>query len=331
MNKRVFVLGAGASHGAGFPLASELFNLAYCRMDDDDQHQVERTLSYFYPVSRHNRQSIQKLVSVLNVEEFLSLLNTAEEFNETLPTTFLKPGLIRDVRASLLKSIVKLLVEKQQNAERSKKPVEYVDRFLCRLEPGDTIITFNWDLLLERRMCKTGLAFKLCPSEESEDIEYLKLHGSIDWYRGAELKSRNGFEVVYRQLYRASWPKVSRQRNKLLSDKLPFIVPPTFNKSFKGYADLEEIWVQAFQRLQEADEIYVCGYRFPSEDLFARFVFRRAIRFNMMIRRERKKSRPSLRLTVIDPSPKVAQSVRQNIYGGIRHEAKKFEYSSLSR
>ncbi len=333
MNKRVFILGAGASNGAEFPLASELFKLAYDQMDSDDQSDVRKTLSYLYPVSGRNHQSPQKLVSVLNVEEFLSLLDTAEEFNEILPTTFLEPVVIRRLRSRILSSIMELLVEKQSKAESSKKLVGHVDRFLSRLEPGDTIITFNWDLLLERRMSKVGQAFKLCPREESNDVAYLKVHGSIDWYRGAELESRKGFKVVYRQLYRAPWPKVSKQRDNFLSDTLPFIVQPTFNKSYKGSADLEEIWVQAFQRLYEADEIYVCGYRFPPEDLFARFVLRRAIRFNIIRRKRRRKRKiptPRLRLKVIDPCSAVAKFVQQKIYAGVRHEKEYFETSSLT-
>ena len=332
VTKRVFVLGAGTSYGAGFPLASQLFNRAYGRMEDDDQRQVGKALRYLYPVSGRNRPSRRTLENV-NVEELLSLLDTAEEFNEILPTTFLEPVVIRRLRSSLLKSIVELLVENQLKAESSKKRVDYVDRFLSRLEPGDTVITFNWDLLFERRMRKIGQEFKLCPREESNHLAYLKVHGSIDWYRGAELDSRKGFKVVYRQLYRAPWPKVSRQRDKLPSDALPFIVPPTFNKSFRGCADIEELWVQAFQRLQEADEIYVCGYRFPPEDLFARFVLRRAIRFNVIRRqrRERKESSPRLRLTVIDPDPCVVRFVRDNIYDGALYEKEKFETSSLSK
>ena len=137
----------------------------------------------------------------------------------------MKPGLIRDVRASLLKSIVRLLVKKQKSAERNNGLVGYVDRVLCNLKPGDTIITFNSDILLQRRIHKRVRAFKLCPRGESEDIAYLKLHGSIDWYRGAELYYRNGltqnvFEVVYRQLYKAPWAKVGIQGDKHLSETL---------------------------------------------------------------------------------------------------------------
>ena len=329
VTKRVFVLGAGASYGAGFPLAAQLFSRAYDRMNDDDQRQLEKTLGYLYPVSGRKSQSRRKLANV-NVEEFLSLLNTAEEFNEILPTTYLEPVVIRRLRTSLLKNIVELLAESQLKAESSEKLVGYVDRFLSKLEPRDTVITFNWDLLVERRMCQLGQAFKLCPREESNHVALLKVHGSIDWYRGAELDSRKGFEVVYRQLYKAPWTEVSRQSDKLLGDALPFIVPPTFNKSFRGCADIEEIWVQAFQRLQEADEIYVCGYRFPPEDLYARFVLRRAIRFNV-IRRQRKKSSPGLKLTVIDPDPSVAKFAQQNIYARVRFDEEKFENSILSR
>lgn len=260
----------------------------------------------------------------------MSLLDMAEEFNEILPTTMLRADAIRSLRSKLLRTIADLLIEAQRQAEARHTKIGYVDRFISRLSVRDTVMTFNWDLLFERRLRQRGLPFDHCPNDSgSPALAFLKLHGSLDWFRGAELESRTGFDVVHRQLYRAPWPKISKRDAKFLTNALPFIVPPTFFKTFRGCADVEEIWAHAFRRLQQADEIYVCGYRFPPEDLFARFVFRRAIRSNLM-RRERKNAAP-LKLVVIGPNPEVARFLRRNIYGKVRHENSRFETSSLTK
>lgn len=324
---RVFVLGAGVSYGAGFPLASELFVRVYECMAPEDQKALDRALTYLYPLARSPHPPSRALTKV-NIEEFMSLLDMAEEFNEILPTTFLSPKAIRSLRHKLLGSIVDLLVDKQQQAEADRNKIGYIDSFISKLSNCDTVITFNWDILIDRRLRKLGILFHQCPRNGSTDLlTLLKLHGSLDWYRGAELDSRRGFEVLHRQLFRAGWSELTKLRTTLPDEVSPFMVPPSFFKTLRGCADVEQIWAEAFGRLSTADEVYVCGYRFPPEDLFARFVFRRAIRFNV-IRRGRKSAAP-LKLVVVNPNSEVADFVRRSIYGRVRHEKARFEVSSL--
>jgi hypothetical protein len=192
------------------------------------------------------------------------------------------------------------------------------------------VITFNWDLLFERHLRQHEVDFDYCPQKDATNsLAFLKLHGSLDWYRGAELESTKGLEVLHRQLYRVGEPKAGKPHTGSLIDAVPFIVPPTFFKTFRGCADIEHIWTVAFQRLQSADQIYICGYRFPPEDFFGRFVFRRAIRANVLQRR--RKSASPLKLVVINPNKEVADFVRRNIYRKARHENVRFEVSSLMK
>jgi hypothetical protein len=65
------------------------------------------------------------------------------------------------------------------------------------LRPGDTVLTFNYDLLLERSLDKVGTPYRLFPDRYKEVHRYgaigdsdrdlsevliLKLHGSLDWF-----------------------------------------------------------------------------------------------------------------------------------------------------
>lgn len=323
------MLGAGASYGAGFPLAAELFARIYERLRPEEQKDLDAAMRYFYP-SSGKAHSSPKLLSKVNIEEFMSLLDMAEDFNEMLPTTFLGPKAIRALRSTLLRAIVDLLVAKQLEAESDSRKLRYLDLFCSKLSAADTVITFNWDVLLERRLRKRAVPLEYCPQKgKPGSLAFLKLHGSIDWYRGAELESTVGFEVLHRQLYRATWQMISNPHSKPLTDTLPFIVPPTFFKNLRGCADAEEIWAEAFNRLRAADQIYFCGYRFPPEDIFGRFVFRRAIRFNMLQAEHGRKT--ALRLVVINPNEEVSKFVARSVYSKVRHEAARFEASSLTK
>jgi hypothetical protein len=69
-------------------------------------------------------------------------------------------------------------------------------KFVEKLQPYDRIITFNYDILLERAFEVVGKPFCLAPMRYAEvlrsfavpdesaydEIKILKLHGSIDWF-----------------------------------------------------------------------------------------------------------------------------------------------------
>jgi hypothetical protein len=93
--------------------------------------------------------------------------------------------------------IVKTLIG-QILTERMPKsiPQLYVD-FAKKLKPGDTVLTFNYDLLLERSLEKIGKPYRLFPDRfkriyrhggepdterELSEVLILKLHGSLDWF-----------------------------------------------------------------------------------------------------------------------------------------------------
>ena len=69
-------------------------------------------------------------------------------------------------------------------------PQLYLD-FSSRLTPSDTILTFNYDTLLEQSLDALDKPYSLTPEwwlktkpseSEFECVDLLKLHGSIDWY-----------------------------------------------------------------------------------------------------------------------------------------------------
>jgi hypothetical protein len=119
----------------------------------------------------------------------------------------------------------------------------------------------------------------------------LKLHGSLNW--GVEYESR---EIVPWYLQRflsqskraVTFDKDSSQVrinagqniNELINhtgklrqiDRLPFIVPPSWNKA-DSHNRISRVWARAAQELSEAESIYVIGYSLPETDSFFRQLY----------------------------------------------------------
>ncbi len=178
----------------------------------------------------------------------------------------------------------------------TREPTSAVRTLVAFLEkvvrPGDVIITFNWDLTVER-------ASTLCGAATSYDLEYsysgaatlerakrqrqiflLKPHGSIDWFTEGQARSvpsaaPNDFVRVGPGLM--AYNSFRLRPHHHMSGHVPVIIPPTPFKEFRFKA-LREIWRGAFRALRKAETVYVLGYSLPREDQFARFVLRRVFR-----------------------------------------------------
>ena len=79
-------------------------------------------------------------------------------------------------------------------SELTVPPNLYLE-FARRLEPDDTVLTFNYDTLLERALDAVGKPYRLFPTRyesisqfsgtvdnSRDEVVVLKVHGSIDWF-----------------------------------------------------------------------------------------------------------------------------------------------------
>jgi hypothetical protein len=134
------------------------------------------------------------------------------------------------------------------------------------LDPGrDTVISFNYDLVLEKLAAENGSKLKVmmpneCPQVASDKTEMpqdvvpvLKLHGSVDWKKNA------AGEIVRDDL------------KKILADEdvPPFIAAPGRSKQ-DAVKELGPLWVQAERALERAWALEILGYGFPATDTMAR-------------------------------------------------------------
>jgi hypothetical protein len=165
----------------------------------------------------------------------------------------------------------------------SKSPIH--ERLLQRLKAGCTVITFNYDLVIEESLSKTTLwnprdGFGLKVSGVSHEwtkkwyeksqgdrsakskITLLKLHGSLGWvqYANHQIRLKNRPYVV----------------RKGITDKIS-ILPPGWNKPVDKNP-YKEFWRQARLKLESCKSLLIVGYSLPDTDLLARALFSEVVR-----------------------------------------------------
>ncbi len=178
------------------------------------------------------------------------------------------------------------------NIQRSPgRPIrsEVHRNILSRLKPNDTVITFNYDLLIEESIdpsplwnpvdgyglsvqgkthnwCKHWLTDRSY-SQPSSKIKVLKLHGSLNW----RLYKNN------RIISLKHYPYFVRTRNgKPLPEEIS-VLPPGWNKRIdqKPY---REFWRSARLALETCKTLIILGYSLPETDLLAQALFAEVVR-----------------------------------------------------
>lgn len=165
------------------------------------------------------------------------------------------------------------------------------------VQPGDVIITFNYDDSLERELRRFGkwdishgYGFPLGMEDISSDVLVLKLHGSVNWLVSLFGGAPGGTFLVNRVSSMGNHPVIHRADLEFLGYEtfsghtyqsggvLPCFILPGRTKEFfydtslgHEFGDFwEHLWSQAAGALGTAHKIVVCGYSLPTADQRAR-------------------------------------------------------------
>jgi hypothetical protein len=211
---RLIILGAGFSRPAGFPLATDLWNeiceaaasfspnLRANKFNQDLEHYIEFRKDTDGSVLTRETVDFEDFMRFLDVEHYLGLRGKdtwSEDGNEGTIVTKYLIGRILAEHLNGLQDVPELYFE-----------------FARRLEPHDTIITFNYDTLLERALDAAGTPYRLFPirlknvtdsggivDDGRDEVVVLKVHGSIDWF------DRSAFErrILWHEKHKAPPPE----------------------------------------------------------------------------------------------------------------------------
>jgi hypothetical protein len=158
---------------------------------------------------------------------------------------------------------------------------ENLKRFIDILSPGDNVISFNYDLVLDKGLFESGIwkpgdgyGFPAVNDkyEAQSTISLLKLHGSLNWEKGLEGKIELNWFDDKRQPYFDGYvdmqpPPFDYEGKHLGNWVLPSYIKPLNSELFI------DLWKKAHQELMKAEEVVVIGYSLPDADSTVRLLF----------------------------------------------------------
>jgi abortive infection AbiH-like protein/SIR2-like protein len=329
--KRVFILGAGFSKPAGFPLATGLTNeiLELIQKNTGADYELLQFAEYINKLHQWITQSSSLLP--LNIEEFYEY---ATEHAERLRMDqhFTTVGrLYGETPYGYANDLIKMLsymddylLEILMTHENSAT-LDAVERFARNLRPEDTVITFNYDRLVERCLTQLKRPWSFGLDDNIPDnVRILKMHGSLDWIafkrhtifekskyqhifsktdvnRNNELDSTNQTEEHEYdfELFRISddiLQNVINIRSMIQQDFRWGIAGLGPQKKPSKIPGLGVVWENARKSLFHADHIVIVGFSFSQYDRLAQIEFAR------VAAGRDEKNIPSPQITVIDPS-----------------------------
>ena len=264
-NKCAYILGAGFSKTFGLPLANEFIpHLIKDCSNDFFIYRINEVCNMFYPRFRAVYGNYPNIEDFLNY--YHSLMNyfslVSEGPNKYMSELYPK-NFILEISRFLRKKV-------NQIPPSSEKYIQYF--FKC-LNPGDVIITFNWDNLIEKYFEKYEVEYTYNFHPDNQAITLIKLHGSIDWVLTDDELNNDLFMAISEDE-----PKIYRCKNDDFIELFenegiePFLIPPlTYKDEF--LKPLRSIWISAYNVLRGYNNKFFIGYSLPKEDMMARILF----------------------------------------------------------
>ncbi len=343
--KRVFILGAGFSKPAGMPdacgLTDLLLNAKFIRDNEGLQAWIASLRKRISAL--HAEPETSGVVSV-NVEQLFDYAAFDRELwlmrQHGCSTTFgpATPLAHANTIGSWLYMmeyfLVGILIQAQEDANSSSLPT-----LADRLRNGDTVMTFNYDTLLECALAGCGRTWSHgFETEKSGDVTVLKLHGSIDWWLAPrERLSERTLILADIGNSASNWSRALEDPTSMpWKDRFVLTRVDSLEKAkgyYKQHTGLSPgtppwpglgglgahkplhrligsglVWVNALTSLREADEIYVIGWSASPYDTMARFHFASVL--NLPETRTR-------RIVIVDP--KVCEQIKnyRAIFGNV--------------
>jgi NAD-dependent SIR2 family protein deacetylase len=295
-SKRIFILGAGSSigHSKGlFPSITGFFSAA-TKLGLSSQNEFMIVAEYAKDILGHD------ILSSKDRTDIEALFTNIEIEVEKKPSLELMT-----VRQQLLKLIQSVLIGLENNLDI--KIGEY-NEFVSQLEKKDTILTFNWDLLLDRTLNRDDFLTDLYKDKtvrivgdthylkfimelsalgdgtwqnigvnkpyqqwSPESGYFLKMHGSIDWFYCAN-KTCRAADKAFPLIEPTKIHYCSECHENLES----LLIPPILNKAYRQYPLIRRIWNLASKEISLADNLIIWGYSLPSTDFYTFWLLRQA-------------------------------------------------------
>lgn len=291
----LIVLGAGATRGASFvsarkdrplclpPLDGDFFTQLQRIAGDKHRDTVDRLLETAVELFGHNFSiTLETMFTTIEHQIRIVEKTTGEKWGGKLDE-------LHEKRTNLLQAIAAVLEESlsfssQGGTGHQHRDCKYHRTLVQHLESRDSIISFNYDCLIDHTLQTAGdgkwcARYGYClprrrgggawltgedawdpanAAAKDDSIRLLKLHGSLHFKR----ESEKYFSLKER-------PYTKQTRGNLQFE----IIPPEWNKRFDEGV-FGRLWTEAAKEIHGATTIVVIGYSFPTTDLHTSSLFR---------------------------------------------------------
>lgn len=279
--------------------------------DDGLRLRLSQAFEFFYPDAKN-------AYFQPDVVDFFSSLRTYLDIGAGLSGTGFNDA--ADLYRLLKRAIAHVLVSSQKaiDPQRFESSAFLEDL----VQPGNIIITSNWDTLVESFAAAKGIPLRLSSRSRhfpESEVSLLKLHGSIDWCQVsarvsghgdddyAHLSERQNADRPYSKQLPGSPSDLIRVRStggdlwqKLKSrTREPWMVTMVTGKQ-DDLGPLQEVWRDAYRALSWAETLEIIGYSLPPDDVEIRTILRAGVR---------RGERPP-KIIVRNPAPDVHYRVR---------------------
>lgn len=289
----VFIIGAGASYDAKIPLMANFLEIAYDigrhhGLSDDQKASFKRVHAVTQALNKQRGYAdldSDNLESVFTAVEMGQLLGRLSDLPE------------EDVASASedLRSVIATTIEQRTNyygvggVLAPPWPYGPFARLIAHLQKRHrvSILSFNYDLALDIALRWADVPYHYGFGTPNDDaIQYLKLHGSLNWLLCPACDELNSWDVQLMMGSRFGNKSLNAENIQVEHHLLPhiqapalacecgshvkldpFLVPPTWNKA-QYQQSVVSLWRDASQKLAQAEHIVVIGYSLPDTDTF---------------------------------------------------------------
>ena len=305
--KNVFILGAGFSNPVGMPSIREFYNTIK-KIYLDKRPSLSNFLTECFQSVVDYRNSLEKVsskttIDLDNIETLFSYLDMDNplqiEVRRNLIYTIINTLNIStdldNVNTTNSMKSVKTYLGKEDVRYREGNDTNYnlniYEYFACAIagiigtrkydyKKDDTIITFNYDILLDNIFSFMRIPIDYCYGEENQNtgLKYLKLHGSANWLLCKKCKKITFYDKGYPNML-IKGCKICHDNGVILE---PLVVPPTWNKS-EHRKEINRVWEVALKEMSLARKIFIIGYSMPPTDMYFEYLMSLGLKDNDII------------------------------------------------
>lgn len=329
----VFLLGAGASVPSGIPAVEGLLEELMKRGRQVQNKDINNLVSF---IDDRPINNIEDVLTAVYLSDFATRNRDVTSlveyflFSEREGTDEVESGSVKFLQETL-QTLFGLLVDTMIPAEPNDAHEAIVE--FSQSHDNTSIITTNYDGCMDEAILKTNLDLSgaleggseyfypqqqtlektmevISEQEEDDEIELIKMHGSINWaYCESCERSREFNLIQLKEFYEkdiVSYPVIGicphcggRRR--------PLLVPPISFK-FLQFPPLVDMWKSARENIDKADYIITVGYSFADADEYLKKIVFRSLIENI-----------EQKMIVIDTDVDLAPNIRDNLdaYGDV--------------